>query len=60
MFQALVGGQRRSGADMLSLFGAELPDGKGPRWAQLWLSQLDLLNRAAFELLPEPCPSAAP
>ena len=34
MFQALVGGQRRSGADMLSLFGAELPDGKGPRWAQ--------------------------
>ena len=34
MFQALVSGQRRSGADMLSLFGAESPDGKGSGWAR--------------------------
>ena len=34
MFQALVVGQGRSGADILSLYGAESPDGKGPRWAR--------------------------
>ena len=34
MFQALVVGQGRSGADMLSLFGAESGDGKGPGWAR--------------------------
>ena len=34
MFWALVVGQGRSGADVLSLYGAESPDGKGPRWAR--------------------------
>ena len=30
---------------------------KGPH---MWLSQVDLLNRAAFHFCPKPCPSAAP
>ena len=27
---------------------------------QMWLSQVELLNRMAFHFFPKPCPSAAP
>ena len=44
MFQAHVVGQERSGTDMLSLYGAESPDGKGPRWARFLTSFVSLVE----------------
>ena len=50
IFWAVVVGQGGSGADMLSLYGAESPDGKGPRWAR-FLTFLRLLGRICVFLL---------
>ena len=48
MFQAHVVGQERSGTDMLSLYGAESPDGKGPGWARFLTFFASLVEVGCF------------